>query len=82
MACSHWANVPETIRRTFESYRQPPSAINREPQRVPTGATAALTSTMLLLLLFCKTDHTIAHPGCGASTKRIAVASPIFPVAR
>ena len=24
MACSDWANVPEAIRRNFESYRQPP----------------------------------------------------------
>ena len=40
-------------------------AINREPQRVATGATAALTAT----------DHSTAYPAGGASKKIMAVAS-------
>ena len=47
-------------------------AINREPQRVAVGATAALTAT----------DHSTAYPGRGASKKNMAVASPISPPAR
>ena len=47
-------------------------AINREPQRVTTGATAVLTAT----------DHRTAYPGGGASNKIMAVASPILTPAR
>ena len=47
-------------------------AINRAPQRVATGATAALTAT----------DHSTAYPGGGASKKNMAVASPILPPTR
>ena len=47
-------------------------AIQREPQRVSTGATAALTAT----------DHSTAYPGGGASKKIMGVASPILPPAR
>ena len=47
-------------------------AINREPQRVATGATAAPTDT----------DHSRAYPGGGSSKKIMAVASTIFPPAR
>ena len=47
-------------------------AINREPQRVATGATAALMAT----------DHSAAYHGGGASNKIMAVASPIQPPGR
>ena len=47
-------------------------AINREPRRVATGATAALTAT----------DHSTTYPGGGASKKIMVVASPILPPAR
>ena len=50
----------------------PNEAINREPQRVATGATAAPTDT----------DHSTAYPGGGSSKKIMAVASTIFPPAR
>ena len=40
-------------------------AINREPQRVATGTTAALTAAG-----YCSvTDHSAAYPGGGASKK-------------
>ena len=44
-------------------------ATHREPQRVATGATAALTATT-------------PYPGGGASKKIMAVASPILPPTR
>ena len=47
-------------------------AINREPHRVATGATAALTAT----------DHSTAYPGGGASKKNMAVSISILPPAR
>ena len=47
-------------------------AINRELQRVATGATAAPTDT----------DHSTAYPGGGSSNKIMAVASTTFPRAR
>ena len=47
-------------------------AINREPQRVATGATAAPTDT----------DHSTACPGGGSSKKVMAVGSTIFPSTR
>ena len=50
----------------------PNEAINREPQRAATGATAAPTDT----------DHSRAYPGGGSSKKIMAVASTIFPPAR
>ena len=43
-------------------------AINREPQRVATGATAAPTAI----------DHRTAYPGGGSSKKVMAIASTIF----
>ena len=50
----------------------PNEAIDRESQRVATGATAAPTDT----------DRSIAYPGGGSSKKIMAVASTIFPPAR
>ena len=50
----------------------PIEAINRELQRVATGATAAPTDTY----------HSTAYPGGGSSEKIMAVASTIFPPAR
>ena len=47
-------------------------AINREPQLVATGATAAPTDT----------EHSTAYPGGGSSKKIMAVESTIFPPAR
>ena len=47
-------------------------AINRESQRVATGATAAFTAT----------DHSTAYPGGGASKNIMSVARPISPPAR
>ena len=47
-------------------------AINREPQQVATGATAALTVT----------DNSTAYSGGDASKEYMAVASPILPPAR
>ena len=43
-------------------------AINREHQRVATGATATITAT----------DHSTTNPGGGASKNIMAVASPIL----
>ena len=43
-------------------------ATNREPQRVVTGATAAITAT----------DHITAYPGGGASKKNHDGRKPIF----
>ena len=50
----------------------PNKAINREPRRVATGATAAPTDT----------DHSTACPGGGSSKKIMAVARTIVPPAR
>ena len=50
----------------------PNEAINRETNRVATGATAAPTGT----------DHSTAYPGGGSSAKIMAVASTIFLPAR
>ena len=49
----------------------PNETINREPQRVATGATAAPTDT----------DHSTVYPGGGSKTI-MAVASTIFPPAQ
>ena len=50
----------------------PNEAINREPLREATGATAAPTDT----------DHNTACPGGGSPKKIMAVARAIFPPAR
>ena len=73
MTCSHWVNVPETIRSCVgivEDHRRGDKLC--EPQRVATRTTAALTAT----------DHSTAYPGGGASKTIMAVASPILPPAR
>ena len=73
MACSHGANIPEAIHiAVWMLSTTPKEAINREPHRVATGATATPTDT----------DHGTAYPGGGSSKKNMAVASPIFPPAR
>ena len=71
MACSYWANIPEAIHRCLELSTIPNEAINREPQRVATWATAAPTDT----------DHRTAYLG-GSSKKIMAVASTVFPPGR
>ena len=45
MACSHWANAPEAIRSCVAIIDTTTETINREPQRMATGATAGLTAT-------------------------------------
>ena len=73
MACSHWANIPEALHiAVWALLTTPNEAINREPHRVATGATAAPTDT----------DHSRAYPGGGSSKKIMAVASTTFPPAR
>ena len=73
MACSHWANIPEAIHNAVWALSTTPNeAINREPQRVATGTTAAPTDT----------DLSTAYPGGGSSKKNMVVASTIFPPAR
>ena len=73
MACSHWANIPEALHiAVWALLTTPNEAINREPHRVATGATAAPTDT----------DHSTACPVGGSSKKIMAVAIIIFPPAR
>ena len=71
----HVPTGPASPRQSFAVWAlstTPNEAINREPQRVATGASAAPTDT----------DHSTACPGGGSSKKVMAVGSTIFPSTR